>query len=245
MTDFFIFNNFKFVYRFYYNKVGINIIGGVMKKNTKLLLLLIVLIAGFILFLFVKKDEVSFMFLDESNNEVNLTLKKPFYKKYYNEVEISDEKNTKTQIFKNKMTLNIWKVDSGRINGKNNFDILFGVYNISPHHRDYSKRVFIYNIVDLKLRPKFRCSRLVTPMVDFSVYDWDNDGYEEILSIEKYNGKFSFNVYIQYDYNIERIYTKKLDFTPTAFKKKDKKIFILSKEGEKEIYFKNKEVFFK
>lgn len=209
--------------------------------------LLILLIIIFILFLILPniKNEKRFEFYDESNMKVFLTLKKPFYKKFFNEINISDDKNSKTQTFTGNMTLNIWKVDKGRINDKNNFDILFGVFNISPHHKVMAKRVFIYNIVDLKLRPKFRCSRLVTPMVDFAAFDCNNDGFDEIVSIEKYKDDFSFNIYIQYDFNIERIYTKKLDFSPKSFIKRDKKLFVLSNEGEKEIYFKNKEVLFK
>lgn len=213
-----------------------------MKRVFKVIIVL-VLIASILIFTI--KSERSFYVYDENNNKVELTLKKPLYKKFYNEVKVSDGIDSKSQAFNGKMTLNIWKFETGRVNDNTNFDIIFGVYNKAPHHKVYAKRIFIYNIKDLKLVPKFRCSRLVSPMIDFAIFDWDNNGFDEIVSIEKYKDNYSFNVYIQYDYNIERIYTKTLDFTPDRIFKRDEKLFISSDNGEKEIYIKNKEVNFK
>lgn len=221
--------------------MGINNKGGVMKRVFKVLILVFLVAIIF----FTVKNKKSFNVYDEENNKLKLTLKKPFYKKFYNEVEISNGANSKTQIFDGKMTLNIWKVETGLVNDKTNFDIIFGVYSVAPHHKVFAKRVFIYNIKDLKLKPKFRCSRLVSPMIDFSIFDWNGDGYDEIISIEKYKDIYSFNVYVQYDFNIKRIYTKKLDFIPQSFLKRDGKLYISSNTVEKEVYVKNKEVYFK
>lgn len=152
-----------------------------------------------------------FLLNDKINGDFTLILTKRKYQKYYNKVTVKNGDEQKTHYFKGKMTLNIWKTDWGHINDENEtLDIAFGVYNIAPHHRKMFKRVFIYKVEGVELVPKFRCSRLATPMVDFILYDYDEDGYDEIVSIEKYKGKYTINAYKEYNLTIERVFTKEI-----------------------------------
>ena len=73
-------------------------------------------------------------------------------------------------------------------------------------------------------------------MYDFILYDIDGDGFDEVVSIEKYKGIYSIGVYKQYDMLIERIATKKIDFRPTKLSK-DKKLYIEGINIMKEINF--------
>lgn len=152
-----------------------------------------------------------FLLNDKINGDFTLILTKRKYQKYYNKVTVKNGDEQKTHYFKGKMTLNIWKTDWGHINDENEtLDIAFGVYNIAPHHRKMFKRVFIYKVEGVELVPKFRCSRLATPMVDFILYDYDEDDYDEIVSIEKYRGKYTINAYKEYNLTIERVFTREI-----------------------------------
>lgn len=183
---------------------------------------------------------VSYTVLDEELGEVEMTLAKPIFARFYNKVTFTKDNLSKTKTFEGKYKLNIYKVDLGRVNDENKFDIAFGVYSIAPWHRTPSKRVFLYKVDDLDLKPKFRCSRLINPMYDFILYDIDGDGFDEVVSIEKYKGVYSIGVYKQYDMLIERIATRKIDFRPTKLLK-DKKLYIEGINIMKEINF-SKEV---
>ena len=106
----------------------------------------------------------SYTVIDEELGEVEMTLSKPIFARFYNKVTFTKDGRSKTKTFEGKYKLNIYKVDLGRVNDENKFDIAFGVYSIAPWHRTPSKRVFLYKVVDLDLKPKFRCSRLINPM---------------------------------------------------------------------------------
>lgn len=178
----------------------------------------------------------SYTVIDEELGEVEMTLSKPIFARFYNKVTFTKDNLSKTKTFDGKYKLNIYKVDLGRVNDENKFDIAFGVYSIAPWHRTPSKRVFLYKVVNLDLKPKFRCSRLINPMYDFILYDIDGDGFDEVVSIEKYKGVYSIGVYKQYDMLIERIATRKIDFRPTKLSK-DKKLYIEGINIMKEINF--------
>lgn len=178
----------------------------------------------------------SYTVIDEELGEVEMTLSKPIFARFYNKVTFNKDGRSKTKSFEGKYKLNIYKVDLGRVNDENKFDIAFGVYSIAPWHRTPSKRVFLYKVVDLDLKPKFRCSRLINPMYDFILFDIDGDGFDEVVSIEKYKGVYSIGVYKQYDMLIERIATRKIDFRPTKLLK-DKKLYIEGINIMKEINF--------
>lgn len=182
------------------------------------------------------ETKVNYTVVDEVLGEVEMTLTKPIFTRFYNKVSFSKDGVTKTRSFDGKYKHNIYKVDFGRVNDENKFDIAFGVYSIAPWHRKPSKRVFLYKVVNLELKPKFRCSRLITPMYDFILYDADSDGFDEVVSIERYKGVYSVGIYKQYDMKIERIATRKLDFRPTRLYK-DNKLYIEGINKRNEIKF--------
>lgn len=203
-------------------------------KN-KIFALAIVLLLAFLAFSRVETTE-KYKVIDEELGEVEMTLAKPKFARFYNKVTFKKDNLSKTKTFDGKYKLNIYKVDLGRVNDENKFDIAFGVYSIAPWHRTPSKRVFLYKVVGLDLKPKFRCSRLINPMYDFILYDIDGDGFDEVVSIEKYKGVYSIGIYKQYDMLIERIATKKINFRPTKLIKSDK-LYIECINIKKEIQF--------
>lgn len=182
------------------------------------------------------ETSIKYSVQDEVLGDVEMTLTKPIFARFYNKVSFTKDGVTKTRSFDGKYKHNIYKVDFGRVNDENKFDIAFGVYSIAPWHRKPSKRVFLYKVVNLELKPKFRCSRLITPMYDFILYDADGDGFDEVVSIERYKGVYSVGIYKQYDMKIERIATRKLDFRPTRLFKDDK-LYIEGINIKKEIKF--------
>lgn len=209
-----------------------------MKKKSLALAILLLLVL-----LAISRIETthSYTVIDEELGEVEMTLAKPIFFRFYNKVTFTKDGRSKTKNFEGKYKLNIYKVDLGRVNDENKFDIAFGVYSIAPWHRTPSKRVFLYKVVDLDLKPKFRCSRLINPMYDFILYDIDGDGFDEVVSIEKYKGVYSIGVYKQYDMLIERIATRKIDFRPTKLLK-DKKLYIEGINIMKEINFSKEDI---
>lgn len=79
---------------------------------------------------------------------------------------------------------NPWKVIAGDIDGDGIDEISVGVYKKSPLHPVMDKRPFIYSLVNGKLQPKWRGSRLSRPFTDYCFYDIDGDGIDEIIAIE-------------------------------------------------------------
>ena len=196
------------------------------------------------LFIF-SKESVSFDVVDDDGKPVTLTLRKRRFQKYYNEVTLSDGKNVNTHVFKDKYTLNIWKWKTGRVNDENNEDIAFGVYNIAPHHRIMTNRVFIYTVKDLELQPKFRASRLTYPISDFTLFDIDGDGYDEVMAIEKYKGDTYISAYKEYDLKIERVYFGKFLFEISRFSNDSENLSVETEKGTFNVGLKNKEVYLK
>ena len=179
---------------------------------------------------------VSYTVLDEELGEVVMTLSKPIFARFYNKVTFTKDGTKKTKAFEGKYKLNIYKVDLGRVNDENKFDIAFGVYSIAPWHRTPAKRIFLYKVVNLDLKPKFRCSRLINPMYDFILYDMDGDSFDEIVSIEKYKGLYSIGIYKQYNMRIERVASRKINFRPIRLIKKGK-LYIEGTNIKREIQF--------
>ena len=198
----------------------------------------------FILFM-MSKESVSFDVVDDDGKPVTLTLRKRRFQKYYNEVTLSDDENVKTHVFKDKYTLNIWKWKTGRVNDENNEDVVFGVYNIAPHHRIMTNRVFIYTVKDLELQPKFRASRLTYPISDFTLYDIDGDGYDEVVAIEKYKGDTYISAYKEYDLKIEGVYFGKFSFEISRFLENGENLSVETEKGTFNVGLKNKEVYLK
>lgn len=206
--------------------------------------LVVTIVLVIILFIF-SKESVSFDVVDDDGKSVTLTLRKRRFQKYYNEVTLSDDENVNTHVFKDKYTLNIWKWKTGRVNDENNEDVVFGVYNIAPHHRIMTNRVFIYTVKDLELQPKFRASRLTYPISDFTLYDIDGDGYDEVVAIEKYKSESYISAYKEYDLKIERVYFGKFLFEISRFSNDSENLSVETEKGTFNVGLKNKEVYLK
>lgn len=219
-----------------------NIIKWVLFMWKKIFTVTVVLLIA--LFIFSKKS-ISFDVVDDDGKPVTLTLRKRRFQKYYNEVTLSDGENVNTHVFKDKYTLNIWKWKTGRVNDENNEDVVFGVYNIAPHHRIMTNRVFIYTVKDLELQPKFRASRLTYPISGFTLYDIDDDGYDEVVAIEKYKGESYISAYREYDLKIERVYFGKFSFEISRFFEDGENLSVETEKGTFNVGLKNKEVYLK
>lgn len=185
-----------------------------------------------------------YLVMDEEGRYVMLTIYYPRFSEFSNKIRLKSSDYDVVKLFKNKYALNIWKFDVGRLNDENRCDIVFGVYNEAPHHKVMAKRMFAYKIVDGDLLPKFRCSRFITPMIDFNLYDMDGDGYDEVVTLEEYKGVQSLNIYRQYDLKIERVYNLVLDDKYDSIIKGDG-IFVVSENNKREFILKDGEVFLK
>ena len=210
------------------------------KFTRKKLIWVFLLLLVFIWLIFFAKRSQTYEVYDEDNRPWQMTVVRPLWSKYSNKLifESGDEKFVRD--FKGKYEHNIYKVQTGRVNDETNFDIAFGVYNKAPSHQVYAKRMFIYYIDDGILRPKFRCSRFIRPMVDFALADLDGDGFDEIYTIEKYKDQYSLNMYRQYDLKIELISSFDLDFKADFFLI-DQGLFIVG-DQKHQVYLKNEEV---
>ena len=205
------------------------------KKLIGLIILLVLVMAC----VFAKKKSVYQVF-DEDNRPWQMTVVRPLWSKYSNKLIFTSGDDKFIMDFKGKYEHNIYKIQTGRVNDETNFDIAFGVYNKAPSHQVYAKRMFIYYIDDGVLRPKFRCSRFIRPMVDFAMADLDGDGFDEIYTIEKYKNQYSLNMYRQYDLKIELISSFDLDFKADSFLI-DQGLFIVGDQTH-QVYLKNEEV---
>ena len=219
-----------------------NIIKWVLFMWKKFFTVTVVLLIALFIF---SKESISFDVVDDDGKPVTLTLRKRRFQNYYNEVTLSDGENVNTHVFKEKYTLNIWKWKTGRVNDENNEDVVFGVYNIAPHHRIMTNRVFIYTVKDLELQPKFRASRLTYPISDFTLYDIDGDGYDEVVAIEKYKGDTYISAYKEYDLKIERVYFGKFSFEISRFLEDGENLSVETEKGTFNVGLKNKEVYLK
>lgn len=219
-----------------------NIIKWVLFMWKKIFTVTVVLLIALFIF---SKESISFDVVDDDGKPVTLTLRKRRFQKYYNEVTLSDGENVNTHVFKDKYTLNIWKWKTGRVNDENNEDVVFGVYNIAPHHRIMTNRVFIYTVKDLELQPKFRASRLTYPISDFTLFDIDGDGYDEVMAIEKYKGDTYISAYKEYDLKIERVYFGKFSFEISHFLEDGENLSVETEKGTFNVGLKNKEVYLK
>lgn len=222
--------------------VWYNIVKWVLFMWKKIFTVTVVLLIALFIF---SKESISFDVVDDDGKPVTLTLRKRRFQKYYNEVILSDGENVNTHVFKDKYTLNIWKWKTGRVNDENNEDVVFGVYNIAPHHRIMTNRVFIYTVKDLELQPKFRASRLTYPISDFTLYDIDGDGYGEVVAIEKYKSESYISAYKEYDLKIERVYFGKFSFEISRFLEDGENLSVETEKGTFNVGLKNKEVYLK
>lgn len=89
-----------------------------------------------------------------------------------------------------------WKVQAADVDGDGRNEISAGVYKTARLHPVMAKRPFIYNWNNGTLSPKWLGSRLSRPFDDYIFSDIDEDGMEELISIELLpNGRKVLNSY--------------------------------------------------
>jgi len=75
-------------------------------------------------------------------------------------------------------------IQAGDINGDGITEIAVCVYKTAEFHPVPAKRPFFYDLLDGGLEPVWLGSRLARPFADYTLFDMDDDGIDEIISIE-------------------------------------------------------------
>ena len=174
-----------------------------LKKKLILIALPTLLIVFGISNIHIKTEEKD---IKTKSGEVKVVLYRKIFSSYSNRIEIERNGELYLKDFKGKNPLNIWKFEAGDVEGDGEKELALGVYKKSPHHKVMAKRVFLYNIVDGKLKPKFRASRLALPMDDFILYDIDEDGRDEVVSIEIKDNTYFIAAYHYKNFHLDRDY---------------------------------------
>lgn len=193
-----------------------------MKKKLILSILIIFLVLVGLNYLHIKSDEISLM---TSSGEASVVLFRKPFSSYSNRIEIETNGDVYRKDFKGKNPFNIWKLEVGDVEGNGEMELALGVYKKSPHHQVLTKRVFLYNIVGGRLKPKFRASRLSLPMDDFILYDIDGDGRDEIVSIEIKDKSYIIAAYQYENFHLTRDYVSEPLVMKPSFEEKGKVIY--------------------
>lgn len=127
-----------------------------------------------------------------------------------------------------------WKIAIGDIDGDGIDEISIGAYKESPLHKVMAKRPFIYSFIEGEIRPKWRGSRLSRPFIDYNFYDIDDDGIDELVSIEILkDDRNVINVYKWKGFGFEGFIESKDFESISNLKIKEDGIFISIKEEKK------------
>ena len=128
------------------------------------------------------------------------------------------------------------KVQIGDVNGDGVKEIALCVYKTTYFHPVMAKRPFFYDLVNGELKPVWLGSRLSHPFLDYILVDIDDDGEDELISIDVLEN----NHYSLYAYK-----WKGFGFTVYARSDKFKRIGSLQKAEDNkikvEIFFNDKE----
>jgi len=77
-----------------------------------------------------------------------------------------------------------WKIQTADVDGDSKREMSIGVYKTARFHDVEDKRPFLYNLHPDGLSPKWLGSRLSRPFTDYVFGDVDQDGCDELISIE-------------------------------------------------------------
>lgn len=119
-------------------------------------------------------------------------------------------------------TLKPWKVQVMDVDGDGTKEISIGVYKTAKFHPFMAKRPFIYNWDKDGISPKWLGSRLSRPFDDYIFSDIDEDGMEELISIELLsNGRKVINSYKWKSFGFEGMGESRNFQDITALQKQD------------------------
>jgi hypothetical protein len=97
-------------------------------------------------------------------------------------------------------------VQTGDIDGDGREEIALMVYKTAVFDPVLAKRPFFYRLEDEKLKPVWRGSRFSRPADDFRLFDFDDDGITELVSLEHpENGGRVFTLYRWHGFGFEWI----------------------------------------
>ena len=114
-----------------------------------------------------------------------VVLTKKAFRKYGKEVYIFKIDKKIEEIYSEDFSrLKPWTIALGDVDGDGKDEVSVGVYKKTQFHRVMAKRPFIYSFEDNRLVPKWKGSRLSKPFTDYIFYDIDENGIDEIVSIE-------------------------------------------------------------
>lgn len=77
-----------------------------------------------------------------------------------------------------------FRVQAGDIDGDGEVELSVSVYKTAKFHPVLAKRPFFYSLKDGELQPVWLGSRLARPFAEYILSDVDEDGIDEIVSIE-------------------------------------------------------------
>ncbi len=164
--------------------------------------------------------------LDNDNNYENIML---IYGKGFmnNSMLILNKDNTEL-LWKSNFK-GIWKIQIADFDKDGIKEIVSGVWKFSPVYQKNAYSISVHNWENNSIIPKWRGSTMSKSLVDFITSDINNDGYDELITIEKSLQKPKRNFLVIYKWN---------DFGFIVIKqyKIDNDIFAISQNFKGEIF---------
>lgn len=173
--------------------------------------------------------------IDGDGNEEFIVLTKELFNKFGKDVIIYSNEDELTELYREVFAdINPWKLDISDVDADGFDELSVGVYKDTIFHKTMAKRPFLYDYNGVKLIPKWRGSRLSRPLTEYSFYDLDNDGCDEIISIEELeDGRKILNSYKWRGFGFEG-FIEGEPFDDLYNLYIDNEIFISVKEGKEE-----------
>lgn len=139
----------------------------------------------------------------------------------------------KLRLFEKMKAFNPWKVEITDVDEDENLEISIGVYKKSELHPVMAKRPFLYGLNERGLFPKWRGSRLSRPFDDYVFFDIDEDGKDELLSVETLkDGKKILSAYKWKGFGFELFSESRAYDKIDSIVKEEKRVLVRVKDGK-------------